>query len=154
MSPYLFSRVGEVNGFCEPRKQRIIGDHQLGSGDVEEAGDLLGAEHGADRHKGHADTQGPQQQRPELGAVGDQGRDPVPRLEAGCQQLGAKLLGHGLDISVGQLLASEGTLQGGVGGVLVKAGHAVVCCVLPRDGQSWIHGLVNPFMLCGEGQSL
>ena len=151
---YLFSGLAEANSLCEPRQQRIIGDHHLGSGDVEEAGDLLGAEDGADRHQGHADAEGAQQQRPKLGAVGNQGRDPVPWLEAGGQKLGAKPLGHGLDIGVGESLAGEGTLQGGVGGVLVKPGHAVVCCILPRDRQRFICGLVHPFMLCGEGYSL
>ena len=151
---YLFSGLAEANSLREPRQKRIISDHHLGSGDVEEAGDLLGAEDRADGHQGHADAEGTQQQRPELGAVRNQGRDPVPGLEARGQKLGAEPLGHGLDIGVGEPLAGEGTLQGGVGGVLVKPGHAVVCRVLPRDCQRFICGLVHPFMLCGEGYPL
>ena len=79
---YLFSGSAEAHSLCEPRQKRIIGDHHLGSGDVEEAGDLLGAEDGADGHQGHADAEGAQQQRPELGAVRHEGGHAVPGPES------------------------------------------------------------------------
>ena len=50
------------------------------------------------------------------------------------EQLGPEPLRHVLDLGVGEPLAGEGALQGGVGGVLGPSGHAVVSSALGRDG--------------------
>ena len=50
------------------------------------------------------------------------------------EQLGPEPLRHVLDLGVGEPLAGEGALQGGVGGVLGPPGHAVVSSALGRDG--------------------
>ena len=59
---------------------------------------------------------------------------PVTGLEAGVEELGPEPLRHVLDLGVGEPLAGEGALQGGVGGVLGPPGHAVVRRALRRDG--------------------